>query len=241
MINLLNTPLSENAIIDNNDMHLKTKKQKKAKTIYNYIYIFLKRTIDIIAGIVGIIILIPLFFVVVIMRIKNKENNGPIFYEHLRIGKNGKTFRMYKFRSMVIGADEKLKEYLKENPDEAKYYKEYKKLKNDPRVTKTGRFLRMTSLDEWPQFINLLCGSMTLVGPRPYLPSEKEDMGKYYDTIIKVKPGITGPWQVSGRSKISFEDRLKKDIEYCNNHGLKKDLIILLKTTKKVIKKEGAL
>ena len=207
----------------------------------NIVYKFVKRLIDIVAGVVGIILLIPLTIVVEIIRIIKKENQGPIFYDQLRIGKNGKQFKMYKFRSMCMNADETLKEYLEKNPEAKKEYRKYKKLKDDPRVTKVGKFLRETSLDEFPQLINVLLGNMSLVGPRPYLPREQKDMGEYYSTIIKVKPGITGPWQVKGRSKITFEDRLKMDLEYVNKCTLKNDVKILWKTFTKVLDKDGAI
>ena len=207
----------------------------------NIVYKFVKRLIDIVAGVVGIILLIPLTIVVEIIRIIKKENQGPIFYDQLRIGKNGKQFKMYKFRSMCMNADETLKEYLEKNPEAKKEYRKYKKLKEDPRVTKVGKFLRETSLDEFPQLINVLLGNMSLVGPRPYLPREQKDMGEYYSTIIKVKPGITGPWQVKGRSKITFEDRLKMDLEYVNKCTLKNDVKILWKTFTKVLDKDGAI
>ena len=141
---------------------------------------------------------------------------------------------------MVVGADEILMKWLKENPEIAQEYAVSKKLPNDPRVTKAGKILRKTSLDEWPQFLHLLTGKMSLVGPRPYLPREKEDMGEYYDFIIKMKPGITGPWQVAGRSNLTFEDRLKLDEEYCARRGNRRDLKILFKTFLKVVRSEGA-
>ena len=122
----------------------------------NIIYRFIKRAIDIFAGLVGVILLIPLMIVVEIIRIAKKENQGPLFYEQLRIGKNGKQFRMYKFRSMCMNADETLKEYLKNNEEARKEFKKYKKLKKDPRITKVGKVLRETSLDEFPQLINVL-------------------------------------------------------------------------------------
>ena len=200
-----------------------------------------KRTIDILGGLVGTIALIPLTIIIYIARKILHEDDGPIFYEQLRIGKDGKVFKMYKYRSMVVGADEILFKYLQENEEARKEYKEYKKLKNDPRVTKIGEFIRKTSLDEFPQFINVLKGDMSLVGPRPYLPREKEDMGEYYTYIIKSRPGITGFWQVSGRSDISFEDRLKMDYNYSQVQSLKLDISLLLKTIKNVIKKEGAM
>lgn len=201
----------------------------------------IKRIVDIIGGLIGVITLIPLTIIIYIAKKILHEDDGPIFYDQLRIGKNGKIFKMYKYRSMVIGADEILKEYLEKNEEARREYKEYKKLKNDPRITRVGKFLRKTSLDEFPQFINVLKGDMSLVGPRPYLPREKEDMGEYYTYIIKTKPGITGFWQISGRSDVTFDDRLKMDYDYNKNTSLKNDLKILVKTVLNVMKKEGAI
>ena len=214
--------------------------EKKRSKVSLIIYHIIKRICDIIAGIIGVIILIPLTIIVYILKITSNDN-GPLFYDQLRVGKNGKVFKIYKFRSMVIGADEKLKKYLEENEEEAEYYKKYKKLKKDPRVTKAGKILRITSLDEWPQFFNILTGQMSLVGPRPYLPREKEDIGEIaYKEIIKVKPGLTGPWQIAGRSNLEFKDRVMLDLEYIPKASLLTDIKITLKTIKKVIKKEGA-
>ena len=214
--------------------------EKKRSRVSLIIYHIIKRICDIIAGIIGVIILIPLTIIVYILKITSNDN-GPLFYDQLRVGKNGKVFKIYKFRSMVIGADEKLKKYLEENEEEAEYYKKYKKLKKDPRVTKAGKILRITSLDEWPQFFNILTGQMSLVGPRPYLPREKEDIGEIaYKEIIKVKPGLTGPWQIAGRSNLEFKDRVMLDLEYIPRASLLTDIKITLKTVKKVIKKEGA-
>ena len=232
---------------DNEAILLKDEEEEQVKPIIfvskkqNIAFRFIKRTIDILAGIVGIILLIPITLVVAIMRVIKKENDGPIFYEQLRIGKNGKQFRMYKFRSMCMNADDTLKEYLENNKEAKKEYNKYKKLKYDPRITKVGKVLRATSLDEFPQFINVLKGEMSLVGPRPYLPREKKDMGKYYDVIIKIKPGVTGPWQIRGRSNISFEDRLKIDAEYIQKMSITNDVKMVLKTLTKVVKKDGAL
>lgn len=211
------------------------------KNIKTKIENIIKRIIDIVGALVGVVALIPLTIIIYIARIVLKENDGPIFYDQLRIGKDGKVFKMYKYRSMIIGADEKLFEYLKENEEARKEYKEYKKLKDDPRITKIGKILRKTSLDESPQFINVLKGDMSLVGPRPYLPREKEDMGEYYTYIIKSRPGITGYWQIAGRSDVTFDDRLKMDYDYNKNKSLKNDLKILVKTVLNVVKKEGAI
>lgn len=199
-----------------------------------------KRVIDIIGGTVGMILLVPMICGIYIARKINKER-GSMFYVQERIGKDGKKFKIYKFRSMVIGADRALEEYLEKNPEAREEYNKYKKLKNDPRITKTGEFLRKTSMDEFPQFINILKGEMSLVGPRPYLPREKEDMGEAYSTIVKCKPGLTGLWQVSGRSETSFVERLDLDLEYYKKGSLKKDILILKQTIVNVIKRKGAI
>lgn len=211
----------------------------KNKVVY-VITIITKRIIDILAAMVGVCFLVPLTVVLYIVKIIEKDE-GPLFYSQDRIGKNGKLFKMYKFRTMVVGADEILKNIL-ENDEEAKAeYEKNKKLKNDPRITKIGKFLRTTSLDEFPQFFNVLKGEMSLVGPRPYLPRETEDMGYYYYYITKCKPGITGLWQVSGRSDVCFEDRLELDLEYYNDEvSVFDDLGLAFKTVIKTLKKEGA-
>ena len=200
----------------------------------------LKRGMDILGGICGTLMLIPLTIIVWIANKKNKDN-GPIFYTQTRIGKDGKLFKMYKYRSMVVGADEILETYLKENEEARKEYKEYKKLKNDPRITKIGKFLRKTSLDEFPQFINVLKGDMSLVGPRPYLLREKEEINGFFKYITSCKPGITGLWQTRGRSNTTFTDRLSMDMEYYHNHSLKQDIKLIYKTVRNVVKKEGAI
>ncbi len=200
----------------------------------------IKRGIDIVAGITGCLLLVPITLFVVISNTIYKEN-GSIFFTQERIGKKGKVFKMYKFRTMVVGAEDILKKHIEEKTEIGKEYLEHKKIKNDPRITKVGKFLRATSLDEFPQFINVMKGQMSLVGPRPYLPREKEDMGEYYDYIIQMKPGVTGPWQVAGRNNLEFEDRLELDKEYCVRRGNRRDVRILLKTIAKVVKKEGAI
>lgn len=198
-----------------------------------------KRTVDIFGGIFGIIALIPLTLIIWIANFISGDR-GPLFYSQERIGKDGKKFKMYKFRSMVVGADEKLKKYLEENEEARLEYKKYKKMKDDPRVTKIGKFIRKTSLDEFPQFINVLKGDMSLVGPRPYLEREKEDMTYFYKYIVSCKPGVTGLWQVSGRSDVTFEERVKLDMEYFRRNGLRIDGKILRKTVENIVKREGA-
>ena len=215
-------------------------KQKNKRTSVNKIEAVLKRGIDILGGICGTLILIPLTIIIWIAN-KLAKDNGPIFYKQTRIGKDGKLFKMYKYRSMVVGADEILKTYLEENEEARKEYKKYKKLKNDPRITKMGKFLRKTSLDEFPQFINVLKGDMSLVGPRPYLPREREEINGFFKYITSCKPGITGLWQTRGRSNTTFTDRLTMDMEYYHNHSLKQDIKLIYKTVRNVVKKEGAI
>lgn len=198
-----------------------------------------KRIVDIIGAIFGIVMLLPMTIGVYIANLIVGDN-GPIFYSQNRIGKDGKIFKMYKFRSMVMGADEKLEKYLEENEEARKEYKINKKLKNDPRITKIGKFIRKTSIDEFPQFINVLKGDMSLVGPRPYLPREIEDMGEYYPYITSVKPGITGLWQIRGRNDVTFKDRLKLDMEYFEKKNLLFEIKILFWTVSSVVHKKGA-
>lgn len=204
------------------------------------LYRVIKRIIDIVGALVGCVILLPLTIGIWVANIIAKDN-GPVFYVQKRIGKNGKSFKMYKFRSMVIDADRKLKRYLLDNPEANEEFNKFKKLKNDPRITSVGKFIRGTSLDEFPQFINVLKGDMSLVGPRPYLPREKRAMKKAYKQIIKVKPGLTGPWQVNGRNEISFEERLNIDIEYSENCSLICDIKYFFRTFLKLFQKEGAI
>ena len=147
---------------------------------------------------------------------------------------------MYKFRTMIVGAEEELEKLLMENEEIRNEYELNKKIKDDPRVTKIGKFLRKTSLDEFPQFINILKGEMSLVGPRPYLKREKKDIGQDYYKIIEMTPGLTGLWQVSGRSNITFEERVKLDLEYYKKNSFFGDIKILLKTITAVLNKKGA-
>ncbi len=201
---------------------------------------FLKRFVDIIAGLFGIILLVPITIGIKIANVLHKDY-GPVFLVQKRIGKDGKLFKFYKYRSMVVGADKKLKELLANDEEARKEYKKYKKLRNDPRITKVGDFIRKTSLDEFPQFINVFKGDMSLVGPRPYLYREKRDMGPAYWRIVKCKPGLTGIWQVRGRSDVDFEERIEMDLQYYYERSIALDFKLVLQTIKKVILKEGAL
>jgi len=213
--------------------------------IYMLMHIFdiasrcFKRIADVFIGLIGTLLLIPLTIILFILKIITGEK-GNLFYAQRRIGKNGKEFRMYKYRTMVDNSDEILKKILEENISVKEEYTKYKKLKDDPRVTKIGKFLRYTSLDEFPQFFNVLLGNMSFIGSRPYLPREKEDMGCYYYYIIKNKPGITGLWQISGRSDVSFEKRLKLETFYSKKACLRLDAEIFFKTFLVVLKHKGS-
>ena len=169
------------------------------------------------------------------------DSNGAIFFKQKRLGKNGKRFSCYKYRTMYANGDKLLEEYLRNNPNEIEYYNIYHKYKNDPRITRIGRFLRATSLDEFPQFFNILRGDMNLIGPRPYMINERSKIGKINeDTILKVKPGITGLWQVSGRNNLTFKQRVELDKWYIQNWSLWMDFVVFMKTIKVVLSKVGA-
>ncbi len=199
----------------------------------------IKRGIDVIAGIVGSLILIPLTLIIW-KKTEKKEREEGLFFRQSRIALNDGSIRIIKYRSMVTGAEKILEELMASNAEIRNEYLVNKKLKNDPRITNIGAKLRKTSLDEFPQFINVLKGEMSLIGPRPYLHREKEDMGDSYEKIVKIKPGITGMWQTHGRSNTTFEERLELDEYYYRNWSLWLDIVILIKTIKQVIYRKGA-
>lgn len=235
----MNINIGESQVIIDEQINTQNNINRKA-TIKELWYNFAKRTMDIFGGIFGVLALIPLTIIIYIANIISKDK-GPVFYSQERIGKDGKSFKLYKYRSMVVNADEKLKKYLEENEEAKKEYKKYRKLKNDPRITKVGEFIRKTSIDEFPQFINVLKGDMSLVGPRPYLHREKDDMGNNYDIIVSVKPGLTGYWQVNGRSDKDFKERTDMDVAYVYDRTLWIDIKFLIKTGLKIFEKEGAM
>ncbi|MGX8851824.1 exopolysaccharide biosynthesis polyprenyl glycosylphosphotransferase [Amedibacillus sp. YH-ame10] len=211
-----------------------------AKGKINLLNRVFKRIIDIISGICGLVLLIPLTLFV---KRKNRQSgdDNPIFFIQERIGLNGKPIKIYKFRTMVPNAEYILEEMMASDPKIKDEYLKNKKIVNDPRITKIGEFLRKSSLDEFPQFINVLKGEMSLVGPRPYLYREKKDMDIYYDSIIQCKPGITGMWQANGRSDVGFAERCKLDDYYFRNWTIWLDMIIIYKTIKSVLYGKGAL
>lgn len=189
-------------------------------------YYVIKRTTDILASLIGLIILSPVFLIVSIAI--EMDSKGPIIFAQKRIGKNGKVFRMYKFRSMVSNAEKLKKKLLKENEMSGPMFK----IKNDPRVTKVGRFIRKTSIDELPQLVNVLKGDMSLVGPRPNLPKEVEQFSNFQKLKLMAKPGLTCYWQVMGRNDIDFEDWMKLDVKYAEDRNVIIDFKLILKTFK---------
>jgi exopolysaccharide biosynthesis polyprenyl glycosylphosphotransferase len=191
------------------------------------LYLMAKRATDIIGAAAGIALLLPLFILIAIL-IKIEDPKGPIFFYQKRVGKNEKEFNMYKFRSMVTNAEELLKELLDKNEISGAMFK----MKEDPRITRIGRFIRKTSIDELPQLWNVLKGDMSLVGPRPPLPREVEEYTKYDKKRLLVKPGCTGLWQVSGRNNLSFKQMVELDIRYIQERSFVFDMKIILKTVK---------
>lgn len=195
-----------------------------------YVYRGLKRLFDIVASLAGLIILSPLFLVLAIW-IKADDSKGGVFYSQTRLGRAQKTFKMYKFRSMCSDADEKLKALLKYNEVEGAMFK----MKEDPRITKVGKFIRKYSIDELPQLWNVLIGDMSLVGPRPPLEREIKEYTDYDWQRLMVKPGCTGLWQVSGRNSIGFHEMVELDLKYIRKSGFIYDFGIIFRTVKIMI------
>ena len=203
-------------------------------------YLFIKRLFDIICGLLGCVLILLIAIVVKIAYVCDKDFSS-IFYSQIRIGKNGKKFKLYKFRSMVPNADEILSKTLEMDKVAAEQWRKYQKLENDPRITKMGNKLRKTSLDEIPQMFNVLKGDMSLVGTRPPTVDEFEQYEGYHKRRLSMTPGLTGVWQVSGRSDITdFEEIVSMDVEYIKNWSLKRDIEIILKTVQVVLHSDGA-
>ena len=218
----------DNTVVNNSSVYIIKRK----------CYFAVKRLFDIVCSLIGCILLLPIAVVVKISYLLSKDTKT-IFYKQKRIGKNGKTIYIYKFRSMVYNADVILKELLKQK----KYKRQWdlnQKLENDPRITKIGHILRKTSLDEMPQFINVLKGDMSLIGPRPLVEGELDAHNGNHDIYESVRPGITGWWAANGRSNITYEERLNLEYYYCKNCSVLLDIKCIFKTISAVIFKIGA-
>ncbi|AYJ41456.1 sugar transferase [Lactobacillus pentosus] len=200
-----------------------------------YGYRFVKRVFDFVASLLGLIILSPLFLIIAIA-IKLEDPKGSVFYSQTRLGRGETPFKMYKFRSMVSNADELLEQLLKNNEIDGAMFK----MQDDPRVTKIGKFIRKYSIDELPQLLNVLQGSMSLVGPRPPLPREVAEYTEYDKQRLAVKPGCTGLWQATVRNSVGFDEMVKLDLLYISKRSVSFDVYILFKTVVIMFKPNGA-
>lgn len=210
------------------------KEQAKHK---KYLYLAVKRLFDIIVSGISLIILSPIFLVIaIIIKIDSK---GKVFYKHKRLGKNGKYIYLYKFRSMYNDSDERLIEMLKDPIIKEEWTQNYK-LENDPRITRVGKILRKTSIDELPQLINIFNGDMSIVGPRPIIEDEAKKYGTLKNYFLSATPGLTGWWAVNGRSAITYDDRKRLELYYVTNRNISLDIKIIFKTFITVLKKGGA-
>lgn len=202
----------------------------------NRMYLIVKRTMDVVGALVGLVVFSPIFLIVAIaIRL---DSTGPIIFGHTRKGLHGKDIKVYKFRTMYENSQELFEKFTKEQKEE--YYKTFK-LENDPRITKVGDFLRRSSLDELPQLINILNGTMSIVGPRPIVEKEVALYKRYAKKLFSVTPGLTGYWQSHGRSDTTYEERIKMDMYYIDNRSTLLDIKIILKTFVAVIRKEGSM
>ena len=201
--------------------------------------LWVKKLSDLLMSIIIFPVLLPVMLWVA-YKIRKEEPGSSILFKQERLGQDGEVFVCYKFRTMFEESEDKLKAYLVKHPEEVEFYNTYHKYQSDPRITSIGDKLRRTSLDELPQIFNVFKNEMSFIGPRPYMLNEKEKIGKNIGTVLTVKPGITGLWQVSGRSDVDFHSRVKMDLWYVRNWNLGMDLEILLKTVKTVLVREGA-
>lgn len=201
-----------------------------------FMYRAVKRLLDVVCSGLALIALSP-FFLVIAMIIKAEDPAGPVFFAHKRVGMNGKIIRIYKFRSMVSNAEEMIQRFT---PEQRREYEENYKLENDPRITKIGNFLRKSSLDELPQLLNILNGTLSIVGPRPVVPAELEKYGHMQDKFLSAKPGLTGYWQANGRSDTTYDERIEMELYYIDHCSFWFDLKIIFKTVAVVFTGKGA-
>ena len=223
---------SQEAILSR-DIVIVPKIAKKASKIN---YMSVKRVFDLVSSTIGLIMLSPIFLILAI--IVKLDSKGPVFFAHTRYGKNGKKFKMYKFRTMYENAQDMINDFT---PEQMKEWKENFKLQDDPRITKVGKFLRKTSLDELPQIVNIIKGDLSIIGPRPVIEEELEKYGENKEKFLSVTPGLTGYWQANGRSSTTYEQRMEMELYYIDHISPKLDFKIFFKTIESVFKKEGAI
>ena len=210
-----------------------TKEILKTKNIYSR---YIKKILDVLLSTIGLVVLSPVFLLIAIL-IKT-GSKGTVFFKHNRIGKSGKEMYIYKFRTMVENAEDLIKQFT---PEQMEEFKTNFKLENDPRITKIGKFLRKTSLDELPQLLNIIKGDLSIIGPRPVVTEELQKYGVNMEKFLSVTPGLTGYWAANGRSTTTYEQRMEMELYYVDNISFKLDLKIFFKTILSVIKKEGAI
>ncbi|MCL4136649.1 UNVERIFIED_CONTAM: hypothetical protein GTU68_052458 [Idotea baltica] len=198
---------------------------------------FIKRSVDIVLGIFFLVIFSPVFLVLGFII---KRDGGPVFFNHERLGKNGRHFACHKFRTMKVDSDTMLKQHLKRSSKARFDWESKRKLLNDPRVTKIGQYLRKTSVDELPQLVNVIRGEMSLVGPRPIVRDETKHYGSFLSYYLTMTPGMSGLWQVSGRTDTTYEERVRLDVWYSKNWTLWVDVVVLIKTCKTLLNRHGA-
>lgn len=202
------------------DKNVKFKEKMEHKRVYE----FIKRTMDISCSLIALVVLLPILLLVsVLIKVESK---GPVIFAQDRVGKDGKVFKMYKFRSMVANAEELKEKLMKQNERSGPMFK----IRDDPRITKVGKFVRRTSIDELPQLVNILKGDMSIVGPRPSLPKEVKQFKEWMMERLNVKPGLTCYWQVSGRNDIEFTEWMKLDVKYVKERNIIIDIKLIFKT-----------
>lgn len=232
----MNVNVENQGVILNDDLIITPKITRTTKRTNAINYIQIKRIFDVIIASIALILLSPIFLLLaIIIKIDSK---GSVFFAHTRIGKNGKKFKMYKFRTMYENAQEMIKDFT---PEQRKEWEENFKLKDDPRITKIGKVLRKTSLDELPQIINIIKGDLSIIGPRPVIDEELEKYGENREKFLSLTPGLTGYWQANGRSDTTYKKRMQMELYYIDHVSAKLDLQIFFKTFITVFKKEGAI
>lgn len=219
-----------------NDKDILTIPKKSKSLVLKNQYKITKRTADILVSLIGLIFLSPLFLIISIA--VKLDSKGPAFFVHKRIGKDGKIINVYKFRTMVDNAEGLIRKFT---PEQLKKFNENFKLEDDPRITRIGKFLRKTSLDELPQLLNILKGELSIIGPRPVVSNELERYGENKEKFLSVTPGLTGYWAANGRSCTTYEERMQMELYYVDNISLKTDIEIFFKTIILVLKREGAM
>lgn len=231
----MNIDMTNDNVVDNISILKLPAKGYRELLGQNIPYKIVKRTTDVLLSSIAMIALLPIFAVIA-LAIKI-ESKGPVFFKHTRIGKDGRIIKIYKFRSMVENAEDLIKEFT---PEQMKEYKENYKLSDDPRITKVGKFLRKTSLDELPQLINIMRGDLSIIGPRPVVAEELKKYGMNIEKFLSVTPGLTGFWAANGRSCTSYEQRMQMELFYIDNLSFKMDVKVFFKTIEAVVSKRGA-